>query len=432
MSPTVISVENLSKAYRLGQIGTGTLKNDLAVWWAKTRGKPNPLMKIGQDDHGNRDGEIIWALKDINFTVLQGEILGIIGKNGAGKSTLLKIISRVTAPTSGQIKLRGRISSLLEVGTGFHPELTGRENIYLNGAIMGMSKEEIHAKIEEIIDFSEVGTFIDTPVKRYSSGMYVRLAFSVAAHLDPEILIVDEVLAVGDAAFQKKSLGKMEDVAKKGRTILFVSHNMNAIASITKTCAQLDNGKIVSFGLTEEIIRNYLATVENKYINGFSDLKDFPRSLGYVAQKARFIWVRISDNNNNCKNTFDEGEPIIFEIGFEVLGSINQVQFGLGVSNIRYAVELFVVPSLIYSMMVYPGKYSIKMYLNPNYLREGNFTVTLKMFAKGERQDTLSNSINFSIIKSSSDQKNEGTYARWIAGLINLSYDWSEINKYPE
>ncbi len=212
---TVIRVEHLSKTYHLGQIGTGTLSHDLNAWWAKVRGKPNPSLKIGEEDHGNRDGEILWALKDINLTVEQGEVLGIIGRNGAGKSTLLKILARVTAPSSGKVKVKGRIASLLEVGTGFHPELTGRENIYLNGAILGMSRNEIERKFDEIVAFAEIEKFIDTPVKRYSSGMYVRLAFAVAAHLEPEILLVDEVLAVGDAAFQKKCLGKMGDVARK-------------------------------------------------------------------------------------------------------------------------------------------------------------------------------------------------------------------------
>ena len=206
---TVISVENLSKAYQLGTIGTGTLANDMKVWWAKVRGRPNPLQKIGVHDYRSRDGETVWALKDVNLTVQQGEAVGIIGRNGAGKSTLLKILSQVTAPTSGIVKARGRIASLLEVGTGFHPELTGRENIYLNGAILGMSRTEVNRKLDEIVDFSGVEKYIDTPVKRYSSGMYVRLGFAVAAHLEPEILIVDEVLAVGDAEFQRKCLGKM-------------------------------------------------------------------------------------------------------------------------------------------------------------------------------------------------------------------------------
>src|SRR5664280_207508 len=226
MSNTVISVESLSKAYRLGQIGTGSLSRDINVWWAKVRGKPNPMLRLGEIDHGNRDSETIWALKDVNCSVEQGETLGIIGRNGAGKSTLLKILSQVTAPTSGLVKIKGRIASLLEVGTGFHPDLTGRENTYLNGAILGMTRQEVRRKLDEIVAFAEIEQFLDTPVKRYSSGMFVRLAFAVAANLEPEILVIDEVLAVGDSEFQKKCLGKMNDVAQSGRTVLFVSHHM--------------------------------------------------------------------------------------------------------------------------------------------------------------------------------------------------------------
>ncbi|MFZ9295445.1 MAG: ABC transporter ATP-binding protein, partial [Bacteroidia bacterium] len=226
MSDSVIKVENLGKQYHLGQVGTGTITHDLNRWWHRLRGKEDPYLKIGETNDTTKKGksDLVWALRDINFDVKQGEVLGIIGKNGAGKSTLLKILSRVTSPTVGEIKVKGRIASLLEVGTGFHPELTGRENIFLNGAIMGMSKQEISSKFDEIVDFSGVERYIDTPVKRYSSGMYVRLAFAVAAHLEPEILIVDEVLAVGDAEFQKKCMGKMKDVSGAGRTVLFVSH----------------------------------------------------------------------------------------------------------------------------------------------------------------------------------------------------------------
>ena len=245
MTDIVISVENLSKAYRLGQIGTGTLTYDLKLWWAKLRGEPNPLLRIGEADHGNRDGETIWALKDISFTVQQGEVLGIIGRNGAGKSTLLKILSRVTAPTSGRIKVKGRVASLLEVGTGFHLELTGRENIYLNGTILGMSRKEIDRKFDEIVDFAEFEKFIDTPVKRYSSGMYVRLAFAVAAHLESEILVVDEVLAVGDAVFQKKCLGKLSEASQRGRTVLFVSHNIGQIRNLCSRGIVLDKGELL-------------------------------------------------------------------------------------------------------------------------------------------------------------------------------------------
>jgi lipopolysaccharide transport system ATP-binding protein len=272
--PTVISVEHLSKSYRLGQIGTGTLSHDLNVWWAKVRGKPNPLLRIGETDHGNRDGETLWALKDVSFKVQQGEVLGIIGRNGAGKSTLLKILSRVTAPTSGKIKVKGRVASLLEVGTGFHPELTGRENIYLNGAILGMSRKEIDRKFDEIVDFAEVEKFIDTPVKRYSSGMYVRLAFAVAAHLDPEILVVDEVLAVGDAEFQKKCLGKMSDIAEGGRTVLFVSHNMGAVASLCGHGLLLKEGIVVQNAAIDDVIQQYMFAKDHYTKQFFRPRKD--------------------------------------------------------------------------------------------------------------------------------------------------------------
>src|SRR5476649_2406530 len=238
---TVISVENVTKSYRLGQIGGGMLKDDVARWWAKLTGKPDPLTKIGEEHHARHVGEQFWALDDVSFEVKEGEVLGIIGRNGAGKSTLLKILSQVTTPTSGQIKIKGRIASLLEVGTGFNPEMTGRENVFLNGAILGMNKAEIKSKFDEIVAFSGVEEFIDTPVKRYSSGMYVRLAFAVAAHLEPEILIVDEVLAVGDAQFQKKCLGKMQEVSKgQGRTVLFVSHSMPTISSLCNRAILLE------------------------------------------------------------------------------------------------------------------------------------------------------------------------------------------------
>lgn len=239
----VIQVKNLSKYYHLGLVGTTTLKDDLHRAWAKVRGKPDPTLKIGHEENNNGDDHI-WALRDISFEVKQGEILGIIGRNGSGKSTLLKILSRVTAPTTGECLVKGRIASLLEVGTGFHPELTGRENIFLNGAILGMAKDEIRTKFDEIVAFAEVEKFIDTPVKRYSSGMYVRLAFAVAAHLEPEILIIDEVLAVGDVQFQKKCLGKMQEVGTEGRTVLFVSHTMGAIEQLCSSAILLKNGRI--------------------------------------------------------------------------------------------------------------------------------------------------------------------------------------------
>ena len=260
---TAIEFNNISKIYRLGMVGTGTLAHDLKRWWTmNVRGKEDPYLTIGEtnDRSTKGDSEYVWALRDIDFKVEQGDVVGIIGKNGAGKSTLLKILSKVTAPTTGTIRARGRIGSLLEVGTGFHPEMTGRENIYMNGAILGMTKAEITKKLDEIVDFSGCERYIDTPVKRYSSGMMVRLGFAVAAHLDPEILVVDEVLAVGDAEFQKKAIGKMQDVSRgEGRTVLFVSHNMASIRALCHTGILLANGRLKKIGKIEDVVSSYLA-----------------------------------------------------------------------------------------------------------------------------------------------------------------------------
>ncbi len=255
-----IKAENISKQYRLGEVGTGTLSHDLNRFWYKLRGKEDPYLRIGEANDRATKGEsnYVWSLRDINFEIEQGDAVGIIGRNGAGKSTLLKLLSKVTKPTTGNFKVNGRIASLLEVGTGFNPEMTGRENIYLNGAILGMRRHEITRKLDEIIDFSGVERYIDTPVKRYSSGMYVRLAFAVAAHLESEILIVDEVLAVGDAEFQKKCLGKMGDVSKgEGRTVLFVSHDLSAVSTLTQKSLFLKNGNLIEFDLTKKVIQTY-------------------------------------------------------------------------------------------------------------------------------------------------------------------------------
>lgn len=271
---TAIEFNNVSKLYRLGLVSSGTLSNDLKRWWQMSiLGKEDPFMKVGavNDRSKAADSEYVWALKDIDFKVEQGDVVGIIGKNGAGKSTLLKLLSRVTGPTTGIIRAKGRIASLLEVGTGFHSELTGRENIYMNGTILGMSKKEIDRKIDEIVDFSGCERYIDTPVKRYSSGMTVRLGFAVAAHLEPEILVVDEVLAVGDAEFQKKAIGKMQDVSRgEGRTVLFVSHNMASIRKLCKNAVLLKNGLVEKTGEVNEIV--------NFYLQGQNDIQDYIRA----------------------------------------------------------------------------------------------------------------------------------------------------------
>lgn len=261
MSGLAIKVEEIGKLYRLGEIGTGTISHDLNRWWARVRGKEDPFARIGEKNDRTAKGgsDYVWALNDVSFDVKKGEVLGIIGRNGAGKSTLLKILSKVTTPTKGRIKINGRIASLLEVGTGFHPELTGRENIFLNGAILGMTKQEIRSKFDEIVDFAGVERYIDTPVKRYSSGMYVRLAFAVAAFLEPEILIVDEVLAVGDAEFQKKCLGRMKDVSTNdGRTVLFVSHNMAAVKALCTKGVLMNQGSVYAQGDIHTIVDEYM------------------------------------------------------------------------------------------------------------------------------------------------------------------------------
>jgi len=279
MSEVILKAENISKQYRLGLVGTGTISHDLNRWWHRIRGKEDPYLKVGESNDRSTKGKsnYVWALKDISFEVKKGEVLGIIGKNGAGKSTLLKILSKVTGPTTGEIKTKGRIASLLEVGTGFHGEMTGRENIFLNGAILGMTKKEINSKIDEIIEFSGCQRYIDTPVKRYSSGMTVRLAFAVAAFLEPEILVIDEVLAVGDIEFQKKAIGKMQDISRgEGRTVLFVSHNMAAVKNLCTRGILLEHGKIKTIGEINDVLTMYQkSSVELNNYTSDSSTKEF-------------------------------------------------------------------------------------------------------------------------------------------------------------
>lgn len=296
MKETVIQVQHLSKKYRLGEIGTGSLSQDMERWWKmRVMGQEDPFLKVGTNRTARTSGSV-YSLKDVSFEIIQGEAVGIIGKNGAGKSTLLKLLSRVTAPTSGQIRLKGRVASMLEIGTGFHPELTGRENIYLNGAILGMSKQEISRKLDEIIDFSGVEQYIDTPVKRYSSGMYVRLAFGVAAHLESEILIIDEVLAVGDAEFQRKCLGKMGDAkTKDGRTVLFVSHNMAAITTLCQRAILLEKGEMVFDGPVSNGVERYLHS-NNPDVN---QKKSWPPGEGPGDHRGRLSMVNVSPASGN-------------------------------------------------------------------------------------------------------------------------------------
>jgi lipopolysaccharide transport system ATP-binding protein len=380
MSDVVIQVENLSKAYQIGQIGTGTISRDLERFWiTKIRGKEDPFLKIGETNDRSVKGksDIVWSLKDINFNIHQGDAVGIIGRNGAGKSTLLKLLSRVTSPTTGQIKVKGRIASLLEVGTGFHPELSGRENIYLNGAILGMRKQEITRKLDEIIDFSGVERYIDTPVKRYSSGMYVRLAFAVAAHLESEILIVDEVLAVGDAEFQKKCLGKMGDISKgEGRTILFVSHDLSAISTLTNKSILLNNGNIQIYDYTPKVISEYSLQYKGDHIFEQSPLVNKPSitkvelktSEGGKIQsngKSLVISLEINMPIDNYENIapaiqiFDDmNKAVLLSYIFDIDTPICRQK---GVNRISYEYT---------NIRLYKGSYYIKVHLANSKTRE--------------------------------------------------------------
>lgn len=310
---TAIEFNHVSKQYRLGLVSTRTLSNDLKRWWVTSiLGKEDPFLKIGSTNDRSKkaDSEYVWALKDIDFKVEKGDVIGIIGKNGAGKSTLLKLLSKVTGPTTGTIKARGRIGSLLEVGTGFHPEMTGRENIFLNGAILGMTKAEINRKLDEIIDFSGCERYIDTPVKRYSSGMTVRLGFAVAAFLEPEILVVDEVLAVGDAEFQKKAIGKMQDVSSgEGRTVLFVSHNMASIRQLCRNGILLNNGLVEYMGTASDTVAHYLSGFENTMCY-YADITMEHRQHANTSREIELLSVSMLNDGDN----YATNQPLDFYV----------------------------------------------------------------------------------------------------------------------
>ena len=374
----ILKTENISKQYRLGLVGTGSIADDLKRWWYNVRGKENPFLKIGESNNRATKGEsdYVWALQDINFEVQKGEVLGIIGKNGAGKSTLLKILSKVTSPTTGEIKTKGRIASLLEVGTGFHGEMTGRENVYLNGAILGMTKKEISSKINEIIAFSGCERYIDTPVKRYSSGMTVRLAFAVAAFLEPEILVIDEVLAVGDAEFQKKAIGKMQDISQgEGRTVLFVSHNMAAVKSLCTRAIVLEHGKTVFEGDTNEAISFYLSNEKLKLETDLNLITE-RNGNGFV----RFTKFYIENNKKELIQNILNGEDIIFCFKIKSLIPLNDTHnVDLGFSIHSGNDELI---SVLYSSyqqfdikISKEGEYILKCKISNLALNEGEYSV---------------------------------------------------------
>lgn len=373
MASVAIKIENLKKQYKLGTIGGQTLNAELQSWWARKRGKEDPNLKIGEDYV--KAGESFWALKGINLEIKAGEALGIIGANGAGKSTLLKILSRVTAPTEGDIWINGRISSMLEVGTGFHGELTGRENIYMNGAILGMSKKEVDSKIESIIDFSECRQFIDTPVKRYSSGMYVKLAFAVSSHLDSEILVMDEVLAVGDMKFQKKCLGKMGEVAEnEGRTILYVSHNMATIRNLCTRCMVLDKGEIVYLGDVEEAIKVYMESAEGNFSKKY-DLSTYKRTtLNYT--KIRLTGLEFL---NKEYPIYDTEEKMQIKIWWTVLYNIQDIRVRLEIHYIDGSI-VGMTESAPFESVFDGQKCQTVMEMNMSNLAPGSYYFVLSLF----------------------------------------------------
>jgi ABC-type polysaccharide/polyol phosphate transport system ATPase subunit len=418
--PLAIKVENLSKQYRLGQIGTGTLSHDLNRFWASIRGKEDPYSQIGSANDRTQKAvsDYVWALKDINFEIEQGDAVGIIGRNGAGKSTLLKILSRTTLPTTGSVKMKGRIASLLEVGTGFHPEMTGRENIYQNGAILGMTRHEITRKFDEIVDFSGCEAYIDTPVKRYSSGMYVRLAFAVAAHLESEILIVDEVLAVGDAEFQKKCLGKMNDVAKgEGRTVLFVSHNMGAVKSLC------NKGMLLNLG-TNSLL---------------SDSKD-----------AIMLYTKVStlnssfDTTNYQKRTRGLQEIIVAKIELNEVTYKASSPFNIKIElakiklDFQYRIELavFIFDSLentVYQLSTL--FFNQECYFSENTqflfslerlrLSEGHYRIGVWLSGNGIEQDYVDENIGFEVMKDSVYENETAT----IVSIVQRDFEFKTIEK---
>ena len=426
---TAIEFNNISKIYRLGLVSTGTLAHDMKRWWTmNVRGKEDPYLTIGEtnDRSTKGDSEYVWALKDIDFKVEHGDVVGIIGKNGAGKSTLLKILSKVTAPTTGTIRARGRIGSLLEVGTGFHPEMTGRENIYMNGAILGMTKHEISKKLDEIIDFSGCERYIDTPVKRYSSGMMVRLGFAVAAHLDPEILVVDEVLALGDAEFQKKAIGKMQDVSKgEGRTVLFVSHNMGSIRQLCQNAIVLEKGRIIHQSEVHSAVDFYLGrNTEDKrsaQVIVSDEQHDKNRSLD-----VKFLSFTFAKEDP----TFASDEDIEIEIKVTASRSkecrINCTIFnvegapvGSNTSMDTFRIESGETKTLLYT-------------IQKNRLAMGTYTISFSIgngdASKGETNyDVVQQIIGFEIDKIS--QSDDSYYAKWDRGWGNIFFNTKTVEK---
>lgn len=411
----MLEVEEVSKLYRLGVIGTGTLSHDLNRWWHLIRGKGDPYALVGEENKRTElgDSSFVWAIQDISFQVGQGDVLGIVGKNGAGKSTLLKILSKVTSPTKGTIKAAGRIASLLEVGTGFHPELTGRENIFLNGAILGMTKKEIRSKLDEIVEFSGCTRYIDTPVKRYSSGMKVRLAFAVAAHLEPEILVVDEVLAVGDAEFQKKAVGKMKDISNsQGRTVLFVSHNMAAVRSICNKGVLLQNGRLTHNDKADTIVDEYLKLNSEQLVKNIS-YEDDPKKL--ENEEIKVLNVSISPD----VPTIEDEVYLNFEV--EVKSNVETINLAFDLLNLQ---ETIVFGSGDKFKKNLEGKVHVSCKIPANLLNDDVYLVNLYIASESMRpMYQCAQVVSFEI----RDKVRDYAYYGKINGVVRPKLDWNII-----
>ena len=416
--PTVISIENVCKSYRLGVYGSGTLREDLQSWWHRMRGLPDPNRRVDQT-HLPVEGHTLWALQDVSLAVEQGEVLGIIGRNGAGKSTLLKILSRVTAPTSGRIRVKGRVASLLEVGTGFHPELTGRENIFLNGAILGMTKAEVVRKFDEIVAFSEIEDFIDTPVKRYSSGMYVRLAFAVAAHLDPEILVVDEVLAVGDAAFQKKCVGKMGAVAKGGRTVLFVSHNMGSVRNLCRTGVVLNRGRLNYVGTANDAVDRYLQHDLRDDVKQCRNVDDHDRDVS-KSLDVKFISAQMADD----ESVFASNQPIDFILRIKGNRNVNGFRLNATISTMDENPVGSVSSNTFFSIKAGEEK-TLRLSLQDHHLALGSYLASFSLgtgnyATKQFDYDVICNVLKFRI--DYFDRNDKTAFSEWNKGWGSIAF----------
>ena len=453
MSDTIIEVENISKQYRLGQVSTGTISHDLNRLWYRVRGKDDPYLKVTQAnvrDKKNAEtlnaenlkennktlrsgkgknfsvsrsqdlsSDYVWALQDINFEVKRGEVLGIIGRNGAGKSTLLKILSRVTAPTTGEIRVDGRIASLLEVGTGFHPELTGRENIFLNGAILGMSKAEIHSKLDEIVDFSGCARYLNTPTKRYSSGMIVRLGFAVAAHLEPDILVVDEVLAVGDLEFQAKCLGKMSEVASHGRTVLFVSHNLASVESLCASAIWIDRGRVA---MAKDDVSKVVAAYEKSGRSDSGEVDVLPKQHRVVSP-FQIHRIEIVGLNGTYSSGFKYGEPVRFRLLFSCSETLDGVSVGIAIhSSGLLLTTLLSKPERVSATA---ALYTMECVIPGGALLPGMFhlDVGASRAGGGIGLDYIRDAISFSISDAGVDRT--WKHDRHLGGVVRVPEEWS-------